>query len=113
MNEMGLRVPLSSDCPVDSVNPIDSAYIAVNRKDLTGWPEGGWYPEERLTIEQVLKGFTLDSAYASFEDGTKGSVEAGKYADFVVLNGDPTAVDPNDLRSISAVGTYLAGKQVN
>ena len=55
MNEMGLKVPLSSDCPVDSVNPIDSAYIAVNRKDLNGWPEGGWYPEERLTIDQVLE----------------------------------------------------------
>lgn len=113
LNDMGIRVPLSSDCPVDSVNPIDSAYIACNRKDLNGWPEGGWYPEERLTIDQVLKGFTLDSAYASFEDQIKGSVEPGKYADFVVLNGDPTAVDPNDLRSISAVGTYLNGKQVN
>lgn len=113
MNEMGIRVPLSSDCPVDSVNPIDSAYIAVNRKDLNGWPEGGWYPEERLTIEQVLKGFTLDSAYASFEDQVKGSIEAGKYADFVILSDDPTAIDPNELRSISAIGTYLGGKQVS
>ena len=113
MNEMGLRVPLSSDCPVDSVNPIDSAYIAVNRKDLNGWPEGGWYPEERLTIDQVLKGFTLDSAYAQFQEDVKGSIEAGKYADFVVLSGDPTAIDPNDLRSIHAEGTYLGGQQVN
>ena len=84
MNEMGLRVPLSSDCPVDSVNPIDSAYIAVNRKDLTGWPEGGWYPQEALTIDQFLKGFTLDSAYAQFEEDKKGSIQPGKYADFVV-----------------------------
>ena len=113
MNEMGLRVPLSSDCPVDSVNPIDSAYIAVNRKDLNGWPEGGWYPEERLTIDQVLKGFTLDSAYAQFQEDVKGSIEAGKYADFVVLSGDPTAIDPNDLRSIRAEGTYLGGQKVN
>lgn len=113
MNEMGLRVPLSSDCPVDSVNPIDSAYIAVNRKDLNGWPEGGWYPEERLTIEQVLKGFTLDSAYAQFQEEIKGSIEAGKLADFVVLSGDPTAVAPDDLRTITAVETYLGGARVS
>jgi len=113
MNEMGLKVPLSSDCPVDSVNPIDSAYIAVNRKDLNGWPEGGWYPEERMTIDQVLKGFTLDSAYAQFQEGVKGSVEEGKYADFAVLSGDPTAIDPEQLRSISCVATYLGGKKVN
>lgn len=113
MNEMGLKVPLSSDCPVDSVDPIDSAYIAVNRKDLNGWPEGGWYPEERMTIDQVLKGFTLDSAYAQFQEGVKGSVEEGKYADFAVLSGDPTAIDPEQLRSISCVATYLGGKKVN
>ena len=105
MNEMGLRVPLSSDCPVDSVNPIDSAYIAVNRKDLNGWPEGGWYPEERLTIDQVLKGFTLDSAYAQFQEDVKGSIEAGKYADFVVLSGDPTAIDPNAFNTYSVIFT--------
>lgn len=113
MNEMGLRVPLSSDCPVDSVNPIDSAYIAVNRKDLNGWPEGGWYPQEALTIDQFLKGFTLDSAYAQFEEDRKGSIQAGKLADFVVLSGDPTAIDPNDLRSIHVNATYLGGVKVN
>lgn len=113
LNDMGVKVPLSSDCPVDSVNPIDSAYIAVNRKDLNGWPEGGWYPQEALTIDQVLKGFTLDSAYAQFEEGVKGSIQTGKLADFVVLSGDPTAVDPNDLRSIHADATYLGGVKVN
>lgn len=113
MNEMGLRVPLSSDCPVDSVNPIDSAYIAVNRKDLTGWPEGGWYPQEALTIDQFLKGFTLDSAYAQFEEDKKGSIQPGKYADFVVLSGDPTTVDPKDLRTIQAQATYLGGRRVS
>lgn len=113
MNEMGLRVPLSSDCPVDSVNPIDSAYIAVNRKDLNGWPEGGWYPQEALTIDQFLKGFTLDSAYAQFEEDKKGSIQPGKYADFVVLSGDPTTVDPKDLRTIQAQATYLGGRRVS
>jgi len=113
LNEMGIKVPLSSDCPVDSVNPIDSAYIAVNRKDLNGWPEGGWYPQEALTIEQVLKGFTLDSAYAQFEEESKGSIQPGKLADFVVLSGDPTAIDPNDLRSIRASATYLGGVRVS
>lgn len=113
MVDLGMHVPLSSDCPVDSVNPIEEAYVAVNRKDLNGWPEGGWYPGEALTVEQFLRGFTWESAYAQFEETTKGSVEAGKYADFVVLSGDPTAIDPNDLRSITAVGTYLGGRKVS
>ena len=112
MNEIGLRVPLSSDCPVESCNPIDSAYVAVTRKDLNGYPEGGWHTEEALTIEQVIKGFTIDGAYAQFMENIKGSIEQDKYADFVVLTKDITQVDPEDILTIKAAATYMGGSCV-
>lgn len=111
MYDMGIRTTLSSDCPIDSINPLDSAYIATTRKDLTGYPEGGWYPDERLNIHQVLRGFTLNSAYASFEEGSKGSITTGKLADFVVLSQDLLQTKPDDLRSVKVLYTYMDGVQ--
>ncbi len=111
MLDLGLRCGYSSDCPVDSVNPIVSAYIAVNRKDHTGWPEEGWYPAQKLTIEEVLEGFTMGSAYCSFEENVKGSISPGKYADFVLLSENILETPPEDLLRVRVQKTYLGGKQ--
>lgn len=110
--DMGIVTPMSSDCPVDSLNPIDSIYVGVNRKDFNGYPSGGWMPEERLTVEQMIRGFTIQSAYASFEENIKGSIEEGKLADFIILSEDITAINPDRLRDVYVEETYLGGRCV-
>lgn len=110
MVKKGIKMPLSSDSPVESANPMDSIYVAVTRKDYSGYPEGGWYPADKLTVEETLKGFTLDSAFASFEENIKGSIEVGKYADFIVLSDDITTIDPEEIVNIKVLNTYLSGK---
>lgn len=112
MIDEGIHTPLSSDCPIDSVNPIESMYIAVNRRDLNAWPDGGWRTEQTLTPEQVIRGFTIEGAYAQFMEDVKGSIEEGKLADFAVLSGDPTNVPHLEIRSVKCEQTYLGGKRV-
>ncbi len=111
MLDLGLKCGYSSDSPVDPVNPIVAAYIATNRKDHTGWPEGGWYPEQKLTIEDVLEGYTIGSAYCSFEENVKGSISTGKYADFVILSENILETPPEELLRVHVLKTYLGGAQ--
>ena len=110
--DMGIHYTMSSDCPVDSLNPFDSMFVGTNRCDYKGYPKGGWNPKEKLTVLQMLKGFTIYGAYASFEEGKKGSLEKGKLADFVIISDDPTKVDTMDLRNIYVCETILGGKTV-
>ncbi|PLX33240.1 MAG: amidohydrolase [Clostridiales bacterium] len=110
--DSGVHVSISSDWPVDSVNPMKNIYVGVTRKDYDGYPEGGWNPEQRLTIEQALYGFTMGSAYASFEEELKGSVEDGKLADFVVLSEDILEIEPDKIQDIEVEMTFMGGKLV-
>jgi len=110
--DSGVPVAISSDCPVDSLNPMKNIYVAVTRKDYEGYPEGGWMPEQKLTINQALYGFTMGSAYASFEENMKGSIETGKYADMVVLSEDIYGVNPDKIQYIEVETTFLGGKIV-
>lgn len=110
--DMGVMYTMSSDCPVDSLNPFDSLFVGVNRCDYNGYPEGGWMPEQKLTVEQMLRGFTINGAYASFEENIKGSLEDGKLADFVILSQDPTKCDVKKLRDIVVEETVLGGRTV-
>lgn len=105
----GVRMCISSDCPVDSLNPMDSLYVATTRKDYSGYPEGGWYSEEKLTMDQAVYCFTMGSAYASFEEKVKGSIEPGKLADIVVLSGDPFEAYEQEIRKIIPEMTIMNG----
>lgn len=107
--DYGIVTPMSSDCPVDSLNPFDSIYVGVNRKDYSGFPKDGWMPEQRLTVEQMIRGFTIHGAYASFEEKIKGSIETGKLADFIIVSQDPLKVDTKELNKIVVEQTYLGG----
>lgn len=113
MYDHGIITPFTSDWPVDSVNVFDSIYVATTRKNLQGQPEGGWYPEECFDPEQALRGFTIIPAYTSYDENKKGSIEAGKFADFVILSDDFTKIDPEHVRDIQVLGVYLGGKKVN
>jgi predicted amidohydrolase YtcJ len=108
----GAHVPISSDFPGETLNPFYGIYAAITRQDAQGKPEGGWYPEQRMTLEEALRGYTIEAAYAEFEENQKGSIEKGKLADLIVISKDPTAIAPVELLGISVLKTFVAGKLV-
>lgn len=112
LRDSGARLALGSDFPVESVDPRFGLYAAATRADAQGQPAGGWFPQEKLTAFEALRGFTLDAAYAGFAESEVGSLEVGKRADFVVLAEDPLAVAPAGLRNLSVQATYVDGKAV-
>ena len=85
---------------------------AITRQDPSGSPAGGWYPDQRLTLDEALRGYTLEAAYAEFEETAKGSIEEGKLADLIVISGDITRLAPKDLLSIRVLTTIVNGKVV-
>jgi predicted amidohydrolase YtcJ len=108
--DAGLVIPCGSDFPVESNNPLLGIYAAVTRQDPTGWPEGGWHPEQRMTIEEAIKGFTIWAAYGAFQEDVLGSIEVGKYADFTVLDKDILQIAPKEILTTNAVYTIVGGK---
>lgn len=106
------RVALGTDFPVEQVDPIQTFYAAVTRQDREGYPEGGFMPGQVLTREQALRGMTIWAAYSNFEEGEKGSIEAGKWADFTILSEDLMEVSPEELKNVKVLQTYIGGKQV-
>jgi len=112
LRDSGARLALGSDFPVESVDPRLGLYSAVSRADAQGLPVGGWYPDEKLTAFEALRGFTLDAAFAGFAEHEVGSLEVGKRADFVVLEEDPLAVPTAGLRTLTVDATYVDGKPV-
>jgi predicted amidohydrolase YtcJ len=108
----GVIVPNGTDFPVEQVNPLITFHTAVTRQDSTGWPAGGWYPEQRMTRPEALKSMTIWPAYAAFEEAVAGSISPGKYADFTVLDQDIMTVPDADILKTHVVATYIAGKAV-
>jgi hypothetical protein len=108
----GVHLPLSSDFPGETANPFYGIYAAITRQDPNGNPGGGWYPEERLTLQEALRGYTLEGAYAEFEEKEKGSIEKGKLADLIVVSQDITTLAPKEILSIRVLKTFLGGKLV-
>ncbi len=105
-------IPLGTDFPIESINPMYTFYAAVVRKDHKGWPDQGFNPENALTREETLKGMTIWTAKAAFEENEKGSLEPGKYADFVVLEKDIMEIPGSALYDVKVVKTFLRGEQV-
>lgn len=110
--QLGTHICLGTDWPVETLDPRVGLYEAVTRKSLDGTPPGGRRPGESLTIEQALRGYTLGAAFAEHGERKKGSIEAGKHADFAILAQDPTAIDPADLLKLEVLGTIVEGRSV-
>jgi len=107
--QTGAHLPLSSDFPGETLNPFHGIYAAITRQDASGNPSGGWYPEQRLTLEEALRGYTLEGAYAEFEESAKGSIEEGKLADLIVISGDIAALAPKDILAVKVLKTIVGG----
>jgi predicted amidohydrolase YtcJ len=105
-------IPLGTDFPVENINPIYTFYAAVERKDLQGNPSGGFQMENALTRQQALQGMTIWAAKANFEEKEKGSIEPGKYADFVILDQDIMKIKGSDLPGVKVAYTYVNGEKV-
>ena len=103
----GVRMAFSSDRPVVNGAPLLGIHAAVNRKSMNGTD---FAPEQRVTPEEALRCYTLDGAYATFEESIKGSIEVGKLADLVVLSEDLTAVEPENIRKIEVIATMVGGQ---
>jgi predicted amidohydrolase YtcJ len=103
---------LGSDFPVEQVDPLLGFYAAVTRQDAASYPEGGWYAEEVLTREEALRGFSLDGAFAGFQENQLGSLSAGKRADFVVLTQDIMRIHPPQILDTRVRATYVDGLPV-
>ncbi len=110
--ESGARFAGGSDFPVEPPEPLYGLHAAVTRQDREGNPDGGWYPNEALTLETALAAFTTGAAYAEGLETKVGTLTPGKWADFIVLDADPFAVDPGAIWSIGVDQTWLAGSQV-
>ncbi|HET8839763.1 MAG TPA: amidohydrolase [Flavobacteriaceae bacterium] len=106
-------VALGTDFPVEKVSPFLTFYAAVSRKDLKGFPPNGFQPENALSREETLKGMTIWAAYANFEENEKGSLEPGKFADFVILNQNIMEVEISKIPKTQVLATYISGEKVH
>jgi predicted amidohydrolase YtcJ len=110
--DQGTVVAGGSDFPVESPNPFYGLHAAVTRQDHQNRPVGGWYPGQKMTLPEAFRAFTLSAAYAEHEEDTVGSLEPGKWADFILIDRDIFAGRPEDLWSTKVLQTWVGGKQV-
>lgn len=105
-------IPLGTDFPVEDISPFKTFYAAVFRIDAKGYPKGGYQMENVLSREEAIKGMTIWAAKSNFEEVEKGSLEKGKFADFIILNKDLMTIDAKTILDISVFATYIGGKKV-
>lgn len=110
--KQGTIVAGGSDFPVESPNPFYGLYSAITREDHAGQPPGGWYPDQDMTPAEALRAFTLDAAYAEHAEKTLGTLEPGKWADFILIDHDIFKDPPSKIWSTKVLQTWVGGKQV-
>ena len=108
----GVRLALGTDWEVAPLDPMQTIYAAVTRATLDGKNPGGWFPEQKLTVEEAVKAYTMGSAYAEFQEKEKGSITPGKLADVVLLSGDIFSIAPEKIKDVHVVTTILGGRVI-
>ena len=113
--EGGALLSFGSDWPGTNAawypaKPLLGIYAAVTRQTLEGEPPEGWFPEERVDVETAIRAYTINNAFAAREEHSKGSIEAGKLADFTVVDRDLTAIAPADIKDVRVLGTIVGGR---
>jgi len=110
--DSGVHLALNSDFPGETLNPFHGMYAAETRQTADGKPEGGWYPEQCLTREEALKGYTFESAYSGFEEKFLGRIAPGMCADFIIISDDILTISSKELLSLEVEETYVGGRLV-
>jgi len=112
LEKSGARLAFGTDYPVEPINPLRGLYACVTREGPEGGPAGGWEPQEKISLEDCIRGYTSGSAYAEFEEGKKGELKAGEYADFLILSADITKVAAKEILKTKVEETVVGGKVV-
>lgn len=110
-DDAGVVQAFGSDYPVFYLSPIEGIAVAVTRMTAEGEPEGGWHPAGRITVEAALRHYTIDGAFATFDEDVRGSLVPGKFADFVVLSQDLTTIAPTAIRDTEVLLTVMGGRE--
>ena len=108
----GATLSFGSDWTVGPLSPILGIYAAVTRRTTDGANPNGWFPEQKITVQEAIKAYTMNNAYAAFEEREKGSITPGKLADLVVLSDDILSIDPAKIETVRVETTVLGGKIV-
>ncbi|MCU6496379.1 amidohydrolase [Rugamonas sp. A1-17] len=110
--DQGSRIACGSDFPVESPNPFEGLHAAVTRQNNAGVPAGGWYKNQAMTLTEAFRCFTLDAAYAAHQENVIGTLEPGKWADFIVIDRDLFKVPAEQIGKTQVLQTWMGGKRV-
>jgi len=110
--DSGSKLVFGSDWDVAPLSPIAGIDAAVTRRTIDGKNPKGWYPEQRIRVDEALRAYTSDAAWAAFEEKEKGTLTTGKLADFVLLSADPLSIDPAQIEKVAVVTTVVGGRVV-
>ena len=108
----GVHLAFGTDWPYAPLDPVLTVYAAVTRAPLDGKNPNGWFPEQKLTVEEAVEAYTMGSAYAEFQEKEKGSITPGKLADMVLLSDDIFTIDPAKIREVKVLKTIVGGRLV-
>jgi predicted amidohydrolase YtcJ len=108
----GAVLAFGSDAPVETISPWEGLYAALTRQTREGQPEGGWYPDQCLTVAEALRAYTIGAAHAAGESHIKGTIAEGKVADLIILDRDILEIPPQDILGTQVEMTILGGEVV-
>jgi predicted amidohydrolase YtcJ len=109
MLDAGVTLAMGSDVPIESIDPRRSLHGAVLRTEAGGYPEGGWFARQRLTVEDVLRGFTIGAAIAAGKPAAAGTITIGAPADLTIWSDDPVTARPEELLGLGIEGCVIGG----
>jgi predicted amidohydrolase YtcJ len=112
MQKFGVRLAFGTDYDVEPIAPFRGLYACVTRELPTGGPQGGWQPQEKISLDDCIRGYTSGSAYGEFMEEKKGELKAGEFADFIVLSKDLTKVNPSEYMNTKVLRTVVGGRTV-
>jgi predicted amidohydrolase YtcJ len=112
MEKFGIRLAFGTDYDVEPITPFRGLYACVTRELPSGGPQGGWQPQEKISLDDCIRAYTSGSAYGEFMEGKKGELKAGEFADFIVLSKDLTKVTPGEYLNTKVLRTVVGGRTV-